>query len=143
MALFPSGPRQILRAGRVWFAACLAAFLFLYAELPISAHEVPNDVLIQAFLKPEGSRVRLLVRIPLIAMRDMTWPYKAPDILDTSRAASELHDAATLWLGDEQTLFEGDRALPSPTVAAVRATLPSDRSFESYDQALALLSGPQ
>jgi hypothetical protein len=142
MALFESGRRRAWRAARTWFAAALASCLFLYAELPISAHEVPNDVLIQAILKPEGQRVRLLVRVPLIALRDMTWPFKAPDILDTSRAAAELHDAATLWLGDEQTLYEGDRALPSPTVAALRATLPSDRSFESYDQALALLSGP-
>lgn len=123
-------------------AALVAAFLFLYADIRIGAHEVPNDVLIQSYLKPEGTRVRMLVRVPLIALRDMTWPFKGPDILDTSRADKDLHDAATLWLGDEQTMYEGTRALPSPNVVALRATLPSDRSFESYDQALALVTGP-
>lgn len=120
----------------------LAAAAALAAGARLAAHEVPNDVTIQAFLKPEANRLRLLVRVPLIALRDMTWPFKSPDMLDVSRATSELTDAATLWLGDEATMYEGDRALPSPSVAAIRATLPTDRSFESYDQALALVTGP-
>jgi hypothetical protein len=109
----------------------------------LRAHEIPNDVTIQTFLKPEGRTLRMLVRVPLIALRDMTWPFRAPDVLDLNRAGSELTDGATLWLGDEATMYEGTRPLASPRVVVARATLPSDRSFDSYDQALALLNGPR
>ncbi len=39
-------------------------------------------------------------------------------------------------------LYEDDRQLPYPEVLAARISLPSDRSFESYDQALANINGP-
>lgn len=132
-----------LRPGRsVLFGLVGLAALVFGSIRSISAHDVPNDVLIQAFLKPEGQRLRLAVRVPLIALRDMTWPFRHGDILDTSLAAPELHNAATLWLGDEADLYEGDRKLEPPRVVALRATLPTDRSFESYDQAVALITGP-
>jgi hypothetical protein len=122
--------------------ACLVA---LACALPsiLSAHEIPNDVTIQSFVKAEGSQLRLLVRVPLIAMRDMTWRYKAQDVLDLERSTSALHDAATLWVGDEVSLWEGDRKLEPQTLAAVRATPSEDRSFESFETANALLSAPQ
>jgi hypothetical protein len=127
---------------RRWAAACLfAAALALPALL--SAHEIPNDVTIQTFVKAEGSELRLLVRVPLIAMRDMTWRYKAQDMLDLDRSSSALHDAATLWVGDDVSVFEGGRKLEPQTLAAVRATPADDRSFENYESANALLSAPQ
>ena len=39
-----------------------------------AAHDVPNDVRIQVFLKPEGQVLRLLVRAPLASMNDIPWP---------------------------------------------------------------------
>ena len=126
---------------RVWLAVLASVFL---ASAPRPwAHEIPSDVTIRAFVKAEGSRLRVLVRIPLLAMRDMTWPARAPGVLDLGRANSELDNAAMLWLGAESRLYEGDEALPEPAVGAVRASLQSDRSFESYDQALALVTGPR
>ena len=119
-----------------------AALLLVAAVVQgLQAHEVPNDVTIQAYLRPEGARLRLLVRVPLVAMRDMTWPFRSPGILDTSRATPVLTDAAMLWVGGEATMYEGRQALPTPGVVAIRATLPTDRSFESYGQALALVTG--
>lgn len=123
-------------------ALLLVFSLWFVTGAGVRAHEVPNDVTIQSYIKPDGQTLRMLVRVPLIALRDMTWPFRGPDILDVSRATSELTDAATLWLGDESTMYEGTRRLGSPRVAAIRATLPTDRSFESYDQALALVTGP-
>ncbi|MGH9389299.1 MAG: hypothetical protein ACRD1Z_06760, partial [Vicinamibacteria bacterium] len=38
------------------------------------AHEIPTNVRVQAFLEPRGDRLRLLVRVPLAAMRDMSVP---------------------------------------------------------------------
>src|SRR5262252_2194939 len=124
----------------------LAGALLLLASLApltVSAHEIPNDVTIQAYIKPEDTRVLMLVRVPLIAMRDMTWPFRTPDVLDLGRAPFELNNAATLWIGDEATMNEDIRALPSPKVLEVRATPAGESSFESFDRALAWMSGPK
>jgi len=47
-----------------------------------------------------------------------------------------------MWIADFVKLYEEGRQLPYPEVSAVRASLPSDRAFESYDQALASITGP-
>ena len=110
----------------------------------VSAHEIPNDVTVQAFFKPENQRLRLLVRVPLIAMRDMDYPKVGPrnsELLDLARADKTLRDAATLWVADFLSVYEDDQKLPYPAVAAVRASLQSDRSFTSYDEALAHVTG--
>jgi hypothetical protein len=134
VACFRRTPRWL-----AWALACLGSIAL---PLPAAGHDIPRDVTVQAFLKPEGRRLLLLVRVPLVSLRDMTWPFRAPDVLDLDRAAPVLRDAATLWIGDEATLYEDGRTLGTPRVLAVRATVPDDRSFESYDRALHLVTGP-
>lgn len=84
----------------------------------------------------------LLVRVPLNAMRDMDVPRRGQGFLDLSRVDRVLRDAAHLWIGDYVRIFEGDRLLAQPEVVAARVSLPSDRSFQSYDTALAHVTGP-
>ena len=106
------------------------------------AHDVPNDVLVQAFVKPQGDHARLLVRAPLSALRDVDMPTRRGGELDLSRADEALRAAATTWIARELELYEdGDRLYPSQIVA-VRATLPSDTSFRTYEGALAHVTGP-
>jgi len=113
----------------------------------MAAHDIPNDVTVQTFLKPDGQRLRLLVRVPLGAMRDMDFPKPRAagnaDLLDLARADRSLQDAATLWLSDFLDLYENDQALGAAQVVSVRASLPSDRSFASYEEALAHVTGPK
>jgi hypothetical protein len=116
--------------------------LAIAAPAPLAAHDIPNDVTIYCYLKPEGQRLRLLARVPFTALIDVDWPRRGPDLLDLQRAKPLLPDAATLWLGDNITVYEGERALAYPRIERVRASLFSDRSFESYEQALASLTGP-
>ncbi len=134
--------RRFLRGERV----VLAASLLVSLSTNVAAHEIPGDVTIQAWLKPEGQRLRVLVRVPLVAMRDMNYPTrgdKTLGILDLSRAESLLRDAATLWVGEAIDVYEGDTRLPRPRLVEVRPSLPSDRSFtSSYDEALAHVTGP-
>jgi hypothetical protein len=106
-----------------------------------SAHEIPNDVTIQAFLKPQGQTLRLLVRVPLTAMRDINFPEISGGYLDLRATSALMPDAATLWISDFVEVYEGDRKLPRPQVAATQLSLQSDRSFSSYDQALAHVTG--
>jgi hypothetical protein len=125
----------------------LAAGLLVSLCTNVAAHEIPGDVTIQAWLKPEGQRLRVLVRVPLVAMRDMNYPTrgdKTLGVLDLSRAESLLRDAATLWVGEAIDVYEGDTRLPRPTLVGVHPSLPSDRSFtSSYDEALAHVTGPR
>ena len=108
-----------------------------------AAHEVPNEVTVLAFLKPEGQTLRFLVRAPLKSLRDVDIPIKGEGYLDIARADSALRDAATLWISDFVDLYENGERLPKPTVRAVKAELPSSRAFASYDEALANVLGPR
>ena len=127
---------------RRFAAACLFAVGLALPSI-LSAHDIPNDVTIQTFVKAEGQQVHLLVRVPIIAMRDIIFPQKDADNIDLSRADSQLHDAATLWLGDDVTMYEGENQLGPKAVLAVRATPVDDRAFETFESANALLTSPQ
>jgi hypothetical protein len=122
-------------------AAFSAAALFLALPNAASAHDIPNDVTVQIFVKPAGDRLRVLVRAPLKAMRDMEFPKRGPGYLDLARTDPLLPDAATLWLANFIDLYEGDRKLPSPRVATTLVSLESDKSFASYEEALAHVTG--
>ncbi len=104
------------------------------------AHEVPSDVTVRMLVRPEGDRVHLLVRAPLEAMQDITFPTFGPGYLDVPRADAQLRDAARLWLADNIELYEGERRVPRLDIVAVRASIPSDRSFAEYDSARAHLA---
>ncbi len=131
-----SGSARALRGT----AATLAVLLLVSPARP-RAHDIPADVLVQAFLRPENGRMRLLVRAPLGAMRDVTFPLRGPGYLEIGRSADTLAAAATLWLAGGLELREDGRAL-TPRLVATRVSLPSDRSFTSYDAALAHVLGP-
>jgi hypothetical protein len=127
-------------------AALIPAFFVLLAGVGLFAHDIPNDVTVRTFVKPEGQHLRFLVRVPLAAMRDMDYPKPrgatSADLVDLARADSTLRDAATLWISDYLELYENGERLPTPQVVAVRASLQSDKSFASYDEAIAHLTGP-
>jgi hypothetical protein len=124
----------------------LIVFVVGLSERRVFAHDIPNDVTVQTFFKPERQRLRLLVRVPMNALRDIDYPKPRgttnADLLDLGRADASLRDAATLWISDDVEVYENDERLGAPQVASVRASLPSDRSFASYEEALAHLTGP-
>jgi hypothetical protein len=127
---------------RVRLATALVVALVVAASVPGVAHEIPNAIIVQAFLKPEGDRLRLLVRVPLQAMSDIDVPQRELGYLDLARADDALRDATTIWIAREVALYEEDVRLPVPEVVAVRVSLPSDRSFQTYETALAHIEGP-
>ena len=110
---------------------------------PTAAHEIPNDVKVQAFVRPSGQQLQLLVRVPLIAMREVDFPRRGPGYLDLAHADAALRNAATLWIADNIELYEGDTRLAYPRGADARVSLPSDKSFASYQEALAHVTGPR
>jgi hypothetical protein len=125
---------------RIAFLVLAALFL---TQLNLFPHEIPNDVTIQAFFKPEGGRARLLVRVPMSALRDIDFPTRSREgYLDLPGAHQLLPDAATLWISDFIQIYEGSTLLPKkPAVVATQISLESDKSFTSYEEALAHVTG--
>ena len=127
-----------------WFriSRLLCAVTFLVLPCAATAHDIPNDVMVQMFLKPEGQHLHILVRVPLKAMRDIIFPQRGPGYLDIERTAPLLPGAAKLWIAGFFEVYEGDAVLPNPQVMATRISLPADFSFSSYETALAHVTGP-
>src|SRR5579872_1758464 len=119
-----------------------AALLFALAH-GAAAHDIPSDAVVRAFIKPEGQRLRLLVRTPLSTMRDLDVPEIEHGYLDVLRFAPQLPNAATLWISGSIDIYEGETRLPQPRVAATQVSLVSDPSFASYEEALQHVTGPK
>jgi hypothetical protein len=123
--------------------------MFILALPPVAAgHDIPNDVTVRMFLKPEGQHLNLLVRVPLKAIRDVVFPERGPQqgpgYLDLERTLPLLPDASILWISDFIQLDEDGKRLPKkPRVVAARVSLESDPSFASYEQAAAHITGPK
>jgi len=120
----------------------LACALALGAALGAWAHEVPTDVRIRAFVKPEREQLTVLLRVPLAAMREVDVPTRGGGYLDLARAEPALRTAIALWLTDNLSVLENGAPLPAPRIAAARVSLASDRSFGDFDSAAAHLRAP-
>jgi hypothetical protein len=123
--------------------AVMAAVLGFVLAGPAAAHDIPNDVKVQMFVKPAGDRLQLLVRVPLAAMQEVDVPRRGPGYIDLKHADAALRNAATLWIADNMEIREGDERLGQPKLVDARITLPSDKSFGSFDEAIAHLKGPR
>jgi len=131
-----------MRVG-IAISGLLIAIDLLIALPRAAAHDIPNDVTVQMFLRPAGDKLELLVRVPVKAMRDTDFPKLGPGYLDLARADQFLQDAATVWLVRAVEMYEGDSRLVEPRLMVVRASLESDKSFASYESALANMTGPR
>jgi hypothetical protein len=121
------------------------AVLLLAAMAPIiQAHEVPNEVTVFGFVRPEGQTLRLLIRAPLKSMRDVDVPVQPNGYLDFTKMEPAERHAAQIWIRDFVKVYENGTELPLVQIVATRTSLPSDRSFDSYDTALAnIQTGPR
>jgi hypothetical protein len=124
-------------------AALVVALVLLLPTWGGEAHEIPADVTVQAFVKPEGNTIRALVRVPLLSMRDYNWVVREPGYLVIPSAEQMGRDAAVQWVANFVQMYEGGVSIGFPTVAASRIAIPGDRAFTSYESALAnVLSAP-
>jgi hypothetical protein len=100
-------------------------------------------VTVQAFVKPDGGTLRMIVRVPLVSMRDYDFPVREPGYLIISDADPLIQGAAVEWIANYVQMYEGSELLARPVVAAVRIAIPGDRAFRTYDEAIAnVLSAP-
>jgi len=127
-------------------AVALAAFalvaLVCVIASPALAHDIPADVRINAFFKPAGNRAELLVRLPLASLIDTDFPTRADGSLDIARADEPIRGGIKVWLTDNIDVYENGVRLPKPRIVAELVSLPSDKSFVSFDEARAHVLGP-
>jgi hypothetical protein len=127
---------------RVARRALIALALVLGLPSASPAHEIPASVTVLAFVKPDGQRLRVLVRVPLEALRDVDFPLRGPGYLDIAGAGPLLRDAARLWIGDYLELYEGAVRLGPEQIVRARISLPTDRTFQDWQTALAGVARP-
>lgn len=136
-AILPQAFRRSLRR-----VASLFAIVLITLQLTC-AHDIPNDITAHLILKAEVQRLNLVARVPLKAVRDVIFPERAGGYLDIEKNMPLLSNLATMWISDFMELREGDNRLPfRPRAVASRISLESDKSFASYEQATAHLTGP-
>jgi hypothetical protein len=83
------------------------------------AHDLSGDVKVQAYLKPESARMRMILRVPLASGGKATPEDIAKQLASTVE------------------LYENGARSAAPTVTAIRLSAASDRSFVSFKDALA------
>jgi hypothetical protein len=104
-----------------------------------SAHEFTMESLINAFVKVDSHEAHLIARVPLEILKSVKFPVSGREI-DLTTADAAIQQALT-QLGGEITIWEAGRPLVISR-ALGRLTLPSDRSFESYPDAVAHVARP-
>ena len=140
---FTSSSAAAYGIGRHLYVAVFVAALLGVVPRGAFGHDIPSDVTVQAFVKPAGEKLDLLLRVPLNAMRDTEFPERGAGYLDLERVDASLREAATVWMANFIEVYEDDVRLPNPRIVDVRASLESDKSFASYEQAFAHVSGPR
>ena len=104
-----------------------------------SAHEFTMESLINAFVKIDSREAHLVLRVPLEILKSVKFPLSGREI-DLTAADAAIQQALT-QLSSEITIWEAGRPLVTSR-AFGRLTLPSDRSFESYPDAVAHVARP-
>jgi hypothetical protein len=128
------------RAGRS-LCLFLAAALVGLLPAPAAGHDIPDEIVLHGFIKPEGDRLHFLVRVPLVMLLSMNLPKRGVGYLDLAEIDDKLHASAVATAKEIQLYENGNPLTPNRTTA--RISQPSDKSFESYDKALANIAGPK
>src|SRR5260370_26648521 len=107
----------------------LLGALMMTASRPARAHEFKLESVMTGFVKIEPREAHLVVRVPLHVLRGIKFPLSGAEIA-LDEAGPSMQQALDL-VGGQIALFEDGGRL-APTIAARRLSLPSGRSFDSY-----------
>jgi hypothetical protein len=134
----------IQEPARPFIAAVVAVVVaaVAIAAAPVFAHDIPQDVTVHAFVRPEGDRLHAAVRVPLRSILEVEYPRREQDYLDLERIGPALEEAAEGWVVNNLEIRENGVPLAAPRIVAVRLALESDRSFATYGEAVASFSRP-
>lgn len=72
----------------------LGGLLLLPGATATDAHDVPDEMKVQAFVQQDGRHVEMLVRTPLVLLTSLSLPKRGPGYLDIDRLGPHLDRAA-------------------------------------------------
>jgi hypothetical protein len=127
-------------AGRS-FISFLVVVLSVLLSTPARAHDIPDEIVLHGFIKPEGDRLQFLVRVPLVMLLSMNLPKRGLGYLDLPQIDDKLLASAAAAAKEIQLYENGDPLTPRRVVARISEA--SDNSFEAYAKALASIAGPK
>ena len=107
------------------------------------AHDIPSRVTVHAFVKPEGNLLTALIRVPMEALGEISFPLIGPGYIQLSEADFQINDAARVYITESIHFYENDIQLTEKTLEEVRVSLPSNRSFTNYEDALENILSPR
>jgi len=105
------------------------------------AHDIPNEIVLNGFVKPDGERLHFILRVPLIMLTSMNLPKRGPGYLALDRIDEALQKSLEAT-AKEIELYEDGKRLTHARATA-RISEPSQKAFESYEGAVALIAGPK
>ena len=106
------------------------------------AHDIPSRVTVYAFVKPEDNELTALLRVPMEALSEVSFPLRGPGYIQFSEAQSALDDAARIYITESLNFYENGVELEEKELQLTRVSLPSNRSFIDYQTALANIESP-
>lgn len=134
--------RSCREISREFIKTLLLGFALLTSTLSLS-HDIPSRVTVNGFVKPDGETLTVLLRVPMEALGEISFPLSGPGYLKFSEADFAINDAARVYITESISFYEGDKQLTEKNIEAVRVSLPSDRSFLGFESARQnILSAP-
>jgi hypothetical protein len=116
------------------------ALLLLSIQAAVRAHDIPDEIVIQAYLRPESTQLKVLLRIPLLALGESSLPKDGTGYLALPYIDSAIREAAN-QISNGIVLVENGERLMQYEMVNGRISLPSDKSFESFELAIAHVRG--
>lgn len=122
------------------FRVAAALLLALTVRPVVNAHDIPDEIVVQSYVRPRQNQLQVLLRIPLLAVADANLPKDGTGYLALPYIDAPLREAAN-QISNGIVFLEGDERLTRYDIINARISLPSDRSFDSYDGAIAGVRG--
>jgi len=129
---------KLIRSCRV----AITGLLLLCTSPLCLAHDIAGKATVLVYVKPQGTQLVAIVRVPLEAMGEVTFPVYGPGYLDFARADSAIADAAQMYLSQGMHFFADGVALPPGQIIKTRVALPADKSFVDFATAWANVNSP-
>src|ERR1700679_3185829 len=119
-------------------AVLLMCVLLSAAAAPLM-HDLPQDTVMHAFLRVQGSEAHLLVRVPLDLLHGISWPTNHGEyaISDSRAAVNQALDA----LGHAILIWQDCERL-TPTLSSGQLAALGDLSFANPEAAAAHIAQP-
>ena len=83
------------------------ALILLFCVPSLSmAHDIPSRVTVYAFVKPEANQLTALLRVPMEAFGEISFPLRGPGYLQFAEAQFHLDDAARVYITESLHFYE-------------------------------------